>query len=1269
MMDLRLCAFGQKMGFAIVLATAFWGCGGSQTSGDDESEKTGRKESDSGDGMGGAGPDSEDWRDGQEMQGPPPPFELGEGATLCILSADCPYGAHCDLGECVQDCNIERHCEDDLYCSSRARCLEEGADDVDPAPLTSKVGEIVADPKATVLSGDDERLLIRLSSTSDEPVRYRVASAAPYLSVAEPRGEFEEETVIEIDVDSEGLEGRHMPGTVRILTTLGELTVDAPIRKGMSGAYEGAFKYSAGDIPLGQARLALDLFERNGDVQVRVHREQSLLFPSEAGEDTYGRGLYTVSSKGSDLEFRVSHLLEASAGGARNRFGRPIGREVDVHLKPAARGILEGTFEERIYGLFEQPVTLTGSVQLRNRPKDIVGDFDAPPKLAMPLLTSPRSGGMRYEVARAADRATEISTGTSDVTTCYDLAAAPVDPVPQSEVWFECLKRADDFYYGEFRKSFETTRSSSTPLSNLRTACEAEMALGFQDFIELGSSRLCMNPRGPAAVMTQLDHAYSSSSESATRLFHRALARLLAGPLFVAQDYVVQAVHDSFVLGASDQRNRLKDARDALNEAGMLVMQPRYLEYLRRGSPQGAAGEPEGDDSTEVDYPGFRALSRLLFVTSVIDEELSALAATDMTRTRDERLLEAQESAVLTLFEAAVISAITDAWGGAPAGTGAELTGALTPMDSGFGVLLHGATLFGVPTGEIPLSFNPARPWPTNFEQVLNFRAQPSVEQLESDESSFKAASREFEQNRTTLVAELESLRLGHEETIASICGSSFEPEAIESEADWELCGADGKGSLGEALNHLALKHNEALSAHTRLEGMGEKIEIDHRALSRAQAARGKTMSFIDGTNSEINSLSQVQSVISAAVKALELASNATLGNGGASIGMGAVAGVLEHQQRTMEIRKDKLRQAQQMRQMDESKEIEFINGMAYIKKQLVDLHQLEIDLEQFAIGITQANIAIANQLERAQRTLLERQRTLARISGRPFSDPIYRTLRSRAALKASGARRDAQRWLYRAGRALEYEINTPLGESLGRAVLAANNHEEISRLSNCYSNIFNEYESQFGVPQEFSTTVSVREMLGVSTLRVDEVTGEVLSKGELFRRILLKNENLDGEGGVGVEFSTNLDPGNKLWSSNVCDDKVLSIRAQIVGDFQGDDEAEVHLLMEGGGMMRRCDSESLINWTSEAVDKAVVQAGVNSFGAAPANSTLFGHSVARPTWKILIPGGDTAPSNADLDLKAIEDVVLEIQHKALPTGVQSSDVPLSCLGEIGAGD
>src|SRR5688500_18421566 len=130
--------------------------------------------------------------------------------------------------------------------------------------------------------------------------------------------------------------------------------------------------------------------------------------------------------------------------------------------------------------------------------------------------------------------------------------------------------------------------------------------------------------------------------------------------------------------------------------------------------------------------------------------------------------------------------------------------------------------------------------------------------------------------------------------------------------------------------------------------------------------------------------------------------------------------------------------------------------------------------------------------------------------------------------------------------------------------------------------------------------------MLGIVGPRSDEVTGETLSAGELFRATVFTNENNDENGDVTVMFSTNLMPGNGLWSSNVCDDKVARVQAQLIGDFQGDNEAELHVQLSGGSVLRACGSGDLVNWELESQARAVLQAGINDYGDAAPSTSLF---------------------------------------------------------------
>jgi hypothetical protein len=268
-------------------------------------------------------------------------------------------------------------------------------------------------------------------------------------------------------------------------------------------------------------------------------------------------------------------------------------------------------------------------------------------------------------------------------------------------------------------------------------------------------------------------------------------------------------------------------------------------------------------------------------------------------------------------------------------------------------------------------------------------------------------------------------------------------------------------------------------------------------------------------------------------------------------------------------------------------------------------------------------------------------------------------------------ARAAAQQQLYLATTALEYEVNQSVSNAVG-ASMRATNATNLGELQSCLLGIYDNARVAYGSPQDYVTTVSVRKMLGINGSRKDAVTGQTLSEGDQFRQLLLANQNLDGQGGVGIKFSTDLQSGNGLWATDVCDDRIANVQAQIVGNFAGDNEAQVNLALSGGAVLRSCGSDTLTTWslgatsTNQSVAVAVIQAGVNTFGEAMPNTSLFGQSVARANWTLIIPGGQVAPANADISLTSIDDVVLRFDHKALPQQSSPVSIDLSCLGNVG---
>jgi hypothetical protein len=109
---------------------------------------------------------------------------------------------------------------------------------------------------------------------------------------------------------------------------------------------------------------------------------------------------------------------------------------------------------------------------------------------------------------------------------------------------------------------------------------------------------------------------------------------------------------------------------------------------------------------------------------------------------------------------------------------------------------------------------------------------------------------------------------------------------------------------------------------------------------------------------------------------------------------------------------------------------------------------------------------------------------------------------------------------------------------------------------------------------------------------------------------------------------------------------------------------------MSGSALLRDCGGDDVKTWSfgnqsGDADALAIIQAGVNTFGTSGENASLFGQSVARASWHIVVPGGASAPANSDVDLTHLEDITLLIKHDALPQKSSPLSVDLSCLASI----
>lgn len=1181
--------------------------------------------------------------------------------TPCLLSADCPPGLHCDLGECVQSCDTDASCDDAAaheaggdgagaaeegrtHCSPRGRCLPEGEEDRDPPPPTASAGTLHVDQRSVALTARSEKVLLRLSSDSAEPVRYRVVPGAPYLSVAEPRGEFTGETFVELAVDPSRAAGSRDAGSIRILSTLGERVVETSIQQGLTGRYQGALRYVSGDTVLGDARVSVDLLERQGDVDVRFDPDTSLLFPASGeGAATTGFGSFTEED---GAELVVVQRVDAELGGARNLFARPLGRRLVLRVSPTAAGDLEGTFTETIHGLFEQPIEVGGQVSLRLRRGEPEPNFELSPDVALPPFERPEPPyADLFESDAHADCETLMISLTSNGTIS------------------EALNDAQRYY--RLDRTLRDRVVDGRTYGELMTLCADEL-------------------RGPKPATSAVECAWlpatacgvalaARSPETSDR-FNTFMTRTVHPSLLVAQQRVVDGLQASFAPGGlPTERKAYDDAAAALEVIGRWVLHPDHVGYLRRMTQEQARGAGTAGDDAAADpesFPAGRALARLLQVQATIDGERSRIDGIDVPASDAAVVRNAQERALLAFLEAVTVLEIASQWELTPDVLHADLDGLLHPLDTGFGALLEGARAFGVPEGFVPFVWRPedVGRGATNFEQMLAL-ATESVAGERALEEAYVIGQRAFESSEAEILREAQNLRATYDLQIAELCGGGFDVDAVSGPEDWQDCGADNGGEVGSLLLDVELMRARVEAAHARLQGLADKIEIDRATLARTQGLRAETMRFVDSTGRQLDTLTMAEGTLNAIQQFLTIASNASVLNFGTPYGMAAAAAAIEAKRTAIHVQRDRLQRAQSLRFQEQDATLELIQGMAQIQKQLIDLEQLGLETMQEDLLATQAEVRLTSAVERAKRLHRLRRQAIAIADRNPAHDPSFRILRDQHALQLLDARARAQRQLYLAGRALEYEVNTPIA-SLGGAVLGARNGLALNQLATCLKEIHTSHRVAFGNPQSYTTELSVREMLGITGPREDEVTGQVLSPGEVFRQLALRNASWDERGALTITFSTNLQPGNGLWATDVCGDRITSVQAQLVGDFLGDDEAQVNVSLSGAAVLAKCDSEGVEAWsmadgTSASQAVAVLQAGVNSFGKAAPNASLFGQSVARASWRITLPPGDAAPSNADLDPSKLEDIVLRVEHQALPRRATPLYVDTSCLAGI----
>jgi hypothetical protein len=1202
----------------------------------------------------------------------------------CIVSLDCPSGTHCDLGACTQDCSNERPCGPGKVCGPRARCIEQGQVDRDAVPDGGFAGTFSVTPSSVALSPRSSAFHVKVTTRDVAPaaeIPFRVELRGAHLSVAADRGTIKGGTIdIAIAVDPSKVTAPRAEGTITILTPLGNAEVAAPIEMGISGGYHGVLAFDgAGQAQLGNFPFVLALSESNGAIVASADPTRTAtLFDARYGA---ARGAGVVGPGGTvelTLTERVAQDFQPPAGAAnawtgwgsaraaQGPFRRDIAREIVLHLapSPSADGF-EGTFDETDRGLFSTPVAIHGHAFLVRAPgeRGVVPSTEPPPA-APPAVD-----------ARVFVKPSDLGWTDPTKRTCAEIvcggAACPTDAASATS-----LARAVEQKYGLVYYTYVAS-PSPTGFTAIANACTSSVTA-----TSLSTASACGNIVPLGCALEVAASARPSPTAETYLTFQRLVAEIANPALAAARNHLVVASTESERMGkgAAEERQHYVAAMDVLDRALGWLLQPAVLDYLA-STPPTMRGEnafavsfvsPSGAAVTVpfTTYPAVRAIGNLLYTRSLAALELVRIGAVHPSSPAG--LAATQRLNLLTFLEGRALGSIVDAWNTGDASLTARLEGIVQPGARLTSQLLTGANAFGLPEGFVPFIYNPADiTHLSNFEQVFA-AGDLGMTRLEQSAAAVVADKREFDVQTAALDTAVLNIKSEYDNPLHAACGTDFDPNANPRTIDWSRCGATGGSvaALYQAIDQAASNETAALGV---VSADFKKVMIAGTTLATKQGLDRSLIAFTAQNGQKIMLVDFATGVLDAAQQAAQAA--ASVENPFAMIAVCGVymAGLAKAH---LAVEKDRLELAEKLKILSVGMSKELYDGMASIQTQLVDMAQHNVEVQAKSIAVAQARTDLVNAVANAKVLLQTRTDALALVQngGIAGPDPSARLVRDQEAVQYLEARANAQRDLYLAAQALQYDVNVPLSADLiADAVFAANTSSRLESMRACLSKVFSDHRFKYGTPVEYRTEISIRKALHITGDVRDTVTGETLTAGQQLRRILLASSNIQSDGSVRISFPTNLLADNGLWSTDLCEDRITNVEAKLVGDSLGDNDVQVNLELSGTNFVRSCEpGEPLRAWSLDARGAgpdpfAVIQGGANTYGpndpAPGINNSLFGQSVARATWNIELPNRRRAPANADVDVQHIDDIVLRVQHKALPVqSTPSGDLGTSCL-------
>ncbi len=1173
------------------------------------------------------GDDTEVGVPAEQAFAPPKPYLAPEGGALpCELSADCPAGTYCDLEECFQACHVRSPCPGELRCNARGQCVTDISVAPDTPPATHHVGSVRALNDRIIAGSGTSKVTLRfVAAPADVTVRYRLESTAEWLKVQDPRGEFQKELTVALTLDHPELWLGTHTGNVTLHTNVGNVTVSVILEQGLTGVYHGQLRYDS-PYPLGTVPLRLAAVTRADGVDLLIDSSGSPTYPQHDEANPTFRGEFFSGQ----LEGTLSQSFTAPEIGADSDFFKgEVNRIFELSLTPTENGGLTGTFTDRWVGLFPETASVEGTIVLARMPGAFERPFtvqDPPEVLAAPSFRSlPLSDDCveETEYATGGRSACLPTSPSSSRVSCGGMMLDLGTPFERGFLVMSGGRRSHEEFFAPCRVELEELNGIDNPLSS-----GAPIGCVHEPYME------CALAYFLSAITEDGEHsAHGISRYVGSRA---GIALLLANQDLTEASYtrfVQRGPADAAVVLEYDEAQRWTDA--ALKD----LSRPGILEGLRQTRPALASVD---------NFRGVRRLAQLLARDGMANAEDLAVRLRARPWQRESLRQRIDRDALRLLTGLVALSTAADAQS---AGTHTEfelLAQTLTQLSRRAVEARHPELILDMTTGDIPFLYDSQLTGPnrrSSFRQLFESHSA-LVRQAANDELSAREADRSYEEDTQTFLKELAKVRHEMNGRLVRICGPAAGPR---NRPNLDGCGED-TGELAEAYENQEDAGSRLGSAMTRLERLKLHAIVEHRRLAEIQGFKKDDLYFVTPTGEKVEPLEFIYRELTTAKTFVAMVANAGLDSPGDTIA-GAAGSFMDTIRQQLQSQHDQLRSMQSLLLRPDESRIEVVNGMATLRNLLLALNEVTIELGQATYLAAKAALQAEALLEQKDQTLAELNVIEERIADRDLlDDPAFRLLQNHAEVQALDSFSEAQQGMYVVARAFEIETNTDF-PPIENMLLSSLRGSDVADFSRCLQQGFGRYRSQRDEPLASVTEVSLRQdILGIRGPVTDLVTGRVISEQERFLQRLLTPENVGPDGTVSL-VSTHVDPGSRVFERPVCSNQIRGLRVRLIGDGLGDDLAAVVIQQQGTVFMQACgpaqadQSAAIQSYGLGPSPRAFLEAGVNAYLNGPTDTQLFGRPIAASKWSLELPSGTVAPQNADLDLKHLEDIIIQIEY------------------------